>query len=184
MVTLSFRASTVRSGLGKAARTQISRPIDLRGSSQTSSVQLPVHSKLMAAVSSPAPWIVRYARCMASVTVEVVEGKVRYNGRTLEWVPDVVDAIVRHFAPRRVILFRSVARGDEGPDSAIDLLVVLADLRAEEKLRLLGDLIRVGSIAPPVDAIPTDEAELAEHGHLPGMLRTALREGRVVYEQP
>ncbi len=135
--------------------------------------------------ASPGPWIVRYARCMTSVTVEVVEGKVRYNGRTLaEWVPDVVDAIVQHFALRHVILFGSVARGDEGPDSDIDLLVVLADLRGEEKLRLLGDLIRVGSIAPPVDAIPTDEAELAERGHLPGMLRTALREGRVVYEQP
>ncbi|MGH8910446.1 MAG: nucleotidyltransferase domain-containing protein [Egibacteraceae bacterium] len=76
-----------------------------------------------------------------------------------------------------------MARGEEGPDSDIDLLVVLADVREGEKLRLLGELIQVGSIAPPVDAIPTDEAELAERGHLPGMLRVALREGRVVYEQ-
>jgi predicted nucleotidyltransferase len=50
-------------------------------------------------------------------------------------------------APRRVILFGSVARAMRD-DSDIDLLVVLADLRGEEKLRLLGDLIRVGSIAP------------------------------------
>ncbi|MGH8910445.1 MAG: hypothetical protein ACRD0K_29115 [Egibacteraceae bacterium] len=42
---------------------------------------------------------------MAPLTVEVViKGRVRDNGRTLaEWVPDVVDAIVARFSPRRVL---------------------------------------------------------------------------------
>ena len=49
---------------------------------------------------------------------EVVEGKSRYDGRTLaEWAPQIVDEIVRVWDPVRVILFGSMARGDDGPDS-------------------------------------------------------------------
>ena len=37
----------------------------------------------------------------------------------------LLEAVVAHFDPIRVILFGSRARGEEGPDSDIDLLVVL-----------------------------------------------------------
>ena len=37
--------------------------------------------------------------------------------------PELLDPVVAWFQPRRVILFGSVARGDAGPDSDIDLLV-------------------------------------------------------------
>lgn len=37
----------------------------------------------------------------------------------------IADTIVRNFNPDRVVLFGSHARGDAGPDSDIDLLVVL-----------------------------------------------------------
>ncbi len=65
---------------------------------------------------------------MAQIVSEVVDGKVRYNGRTLdEWVPEVVTDIVTACDPLQVILFGSVARGDHGPDSDLDVLVVLPD---------------------------------------------------------
>ena len=43
-------------------------------------------------------------------------------------VPEaLLDAVVRHYRPRRVILFGSRGRGDAGPDSDWDLLVVVDD---------------------------------------------------------
>jgi predicted nucleotidyltransferase len=41
--------------------------------------------------------------------------------------PELLDKVVAHFAPLRVILFGSAARGEAGPDSDIDLLVVVDD---------------------------------------------------------
>ena len=39
----------------------------------------------------------------------------------------LLDSVVAHFRPQRVIVFGSVARGEAGPDSDIDLLVVVDD---------------------------------------------------------
>ena len=54
-----------------------------------------------------------------------VDEQGRYDGKTLQelW-PSVVDEVVRAVDPAEVILFGSVARGEDGPDSDIDLLVV------------------------------------------------------------
>jgi hypothetical protein len=48
--------------------------------------------------------------------------------------PELLDPVVAYFQPRRVILFGSAARGEAGPDSDIDLLVVLDDDAPKEKL--------------------------------------------------
>lgn len=122
---------------------------------------------------------------MAQVTREVVGGRARYDGRTLvEWVPEIVARIVERFDPLEIILFGSVATGEDGPDSDIDLLVVFPPLRQQDKLRLMAELIAAATVAPPVDVIPTDRAELERLGHRAGtVLRPALRQGRRVYER-
>jgi hypothetical protein len=59
-----------------------------------------------------------------ATSIEVVEGEVRYDGRTLaEWVPVVASQIAEVCDPVQVILWGSLARGDDDPDSDIDLLV-------------------------------------------------------------
>jgi len=45
----------------------------------------------------------------------------------------VVDEVVRATDPDEVILFGSVARGEDGPDSDIDLLVVFEHIDPAEK---------------------------------------------------
>ena len=40
-------------------------------------------------------------------------------------IQDFVDKVVEQFAPQRVILFGSYARGDATPDSDVDLLVIM-----------------------------------------------------------
>ena len=62
---------------------------------------------------------------------------------------DLLQSVVAYFGPRQVILFGSHARGEAGPDSDIDLVVVLDDdaprgtrLRQFKKRRGLSTLLR------------------------------------------
>lgn len=96
----------------------------------------------------------------------------------------MVERIVERFHPLRIILFGSRARGEAGRWSDVDLLVVLQEVPDKrqatvEVLRALGDL--------PVckDIVVTTPEEIARRGHLVGdVLRSALREGKVLYERP
>lgn len=100
----------------------------------------------------------------------------------VEWLPLIVDRLVRQFHPLKIILFGSQARGDARPDSDIDLLVVLPHVENKHQahvamLRALGDLTM------PVDIVISTPDELARRGHIVGpIFRPALREGKVVYE--
>ena len=49
---------------------------------------------------------------------------------------ELLDPVVAYFKPRRVIVFGSAARGEAGPDSDIDLLVVVDDDTPPEKVTL------------------------------------------------
>ena len=94
-----------------------------------------------------------------------------------EWVPVVVERVFRGSDAQRVVLFGSVARGDERADSDIDLLVVLPHVtRAhDDAVRIMG-LLR--DIPCGVDVIVTDEERLVTQSKVPGVIRVALREGR------
>ncbi|MHB8290102.1 MAG: nucleotidyltransferase domain-containing protein [Acidimicrobiales bacterium] len=119
---------------------------------------------------------------MSSVAFDSRRGKVLYDGRTLaEWCPDVVSAIVYAVNPVEIILFGSVARGDDGPDSDVDLLVVLDSAAPATKLERAVTARASAESPVPVDLFVTDMTELAERGDLPGLLRVAIREGRRVY---
>lgn len=117
-------------------------------------------------------------------TVEVVDGKVRYEGRTLsEWVPDVVADLVSACDPERIILFGSVARGDDGSNSDIDLLLV-ADPTADRHAMAKAALIAVAGALPEVDPVVVGCAAVAPNSVMAGsVIAAALREGRVVYER-
>ena len=95
----------------------------------------------------------------------------------------MVDRIVGHFQPARVVLFGSRARRGASEWSDVDLLIVMrnvADKRkaAVEIRRLLADM--------PVskDIIVATPEEIARRGHVVGtVLHAALREGTVLYER-
>lgn len=108
----------------------------------------------------------------------------RYNGRALaEWIPDLVERLVARFDPLRIILFGSLAAGDEGPDSDVDLVVVVA--KVHDKHRLAVEMrMALAELPVPNDVIPTDPDEIRRRGDIVGgVLRSALREGLVVYER-
>ena len=98
--------------------------------------------------------------------------------------PDLIDEAARRIvaaAPgARVILFGSHARGEPGPDSDVDLLVI--EPRVEDRFAEIVRLQRV--LAPlrlPADLIVVSEAHAEEWGDVAStMLHDALREGRVL----
>jgi predicted nucleotidyltransferase len=111
---------------------------------------------------------------------QVVNGKAVSNGRPLAaWVPDVVWRIFERTDAVRVVVFGSVERGEDGPDSDIDLLVVLPHItrRHDDAVEVLR---RVRDLPVPIDVIVVDEELLDRESRVPGVVRVALREGTVV----
>jgi uncharacterized protein len=112
--------------------------------------------------------------------VEVVRNRVNAS-----LVPsDLLDPVVAYFQPRRIIVFGSAARGDAGPDSDIDLLVVLDDDAPPEKLTLKAGYEARRSYRQPADVIPCREDTFRRKSRIVGTLAyAASHEGIVVYER-
>ncbi len=99
-----------------------------------------------------------------------------------DYLPAIIERIVRGFDPVRIILFGSYVRGEAHLDSDVDLLVILAEApdrrkAAVEIMRSLRDL--------PVskDIVVSTPEHLAQRGHVNGLIyQTALEEGEVIYE--
>jgi predicted nucleotidyltransferase len=83
--------------------------------------------------------------------------------------------------PVKVVLFGSHARGDAGPDSDLDFLVVERDVgdRHAEMVRLGRELRSLGI---PVDVVVVSERYAEDWGGVEGsMVHAALTEGRVLH---
>jgi uncharacterized protein len=108
-----------------------------------------------------------------------------WAGKTLrQWLPAAIGDVVSAVAPRRIVLFGSVARGDEGPDSDLDLLIVLDHLKPSQRVRLIGSIRRSISAPAPIDIVVTDLAEYERRKDTPGSIfYWPAREGKVVYER-
>jgi uncharacterized protein len=93
----------------------------------------------------------------------------------------MVARIVEQFHPERIILFGSAARGEAGPDSDIDLLVVMSvDGPRREKAVQIG--VAVNDIPVPKDIIVTTPEDFEWRKDVPGTIeRPAAREGRLLY---
>ena len=100
---------------------------------------------------------------------------------------DIINATVGAVAPERIVLFGSRARGDSGPDSDLDLLVVARESFTPEHTRQ-GDLRRIRqAIRPfrlPVDVLLYSRDEIDTWRQSPNhVIGRSLREGLTVYER-
>ena len=97
---------------------------------------------------------------------------------------DLLRPVVAYFNPRRVILFGSAARGEAGPDSDLDLLVIVDDDTPPEKLTARAGWESHRGYSGPADVIPCRESTYQDELDIVGTLpRAAEREGIVVYER-
>ncbi|MEZ5230863.1 MAG: nucleotidyltransferase domain-containing protein [Acidimicrobiales bacterium] len=110
----------------------------------------------------------------------------RYDGLTLaQAVPHVIDEIVTAVDLFEIILFGSVARGDDGPDSGIDLLVVFDMVEASDKRSLMRTTRAAVKTFVPLDIVVADLAEIAtERSNVGSAVYWPLREGVSVYRRP
>ncbi len=101
-----------------------------------------------------------------------------------ELIGEMVERIVDRFHPLRIVLFGSQGRGGATVESDVDLLVVMPDAceRRETAIRIGAAL---ADMPVAKDIIVTTPNEIATRGHVINtVLRSALREGRVIYERP
>jgi len=96
----------------------------------------------------------------------------------------IVNRVVRRFRPDRIILFGSQARGDAGPDSDIDLLVVMSvEGSVSEKGLEISLALPVLPVA--VDLIVTTPEAFDWRKDVVGTIEwPATREGKVLYARP
>lgn len=93
----------------------------------------------------------------------------------------LVERIVAAVRPLRIILFGSAARGELGPDSDLDVLVIMPD--GSQRRRTAQDLHQhLHGLPVAVDIIVATPADLEQHKNTIGLIyRDALREGRDLY---
>ena len=96
-----------------------------------------------------------------------------------------MSTIVAAFDPARIVLFGSVADGTDGPDSDIDLLVVLDDAPNADRRRLMVELRRATrAVTAPHDLLVTSLDDFERNHALPGTTEfEPAQHGIVVHER-
>ena len=99
--------------------------------------------------------------------------------------PRAIDELVRRIVeavhPRRIVLFGSAARGEMGPNSDLDVLVIMPDgthrrKTAQEIYR------RMWGFGFAKDIVVVTESDVREYGMNPYLIiKNALEEGRELY---
>jgi predicted nucleotidyltransferase len=103
------------------------------------------------------------------------------NPIEMKKIQRMVRRIVSRFDPERVILFGSHARGGAGPDSDVDLLVVMP-VSGSKRAKQLEIRLALRDIRIPKDVVVTTPEEFLWRKEIPGTVeRPAAREGRVLY---
>jgi predicted nucleotidyltransferase len=94
----------------------------------------------------------------------------------------MVRRLVHQFDPERIILFGSHARGTAGPDSDVDLLVVMPIRRSEKAATEVAMGVALHDLRVSMDIIVVTPDEVERRRHIPGtLIRPALLEGKVLY---
>lgn len=98
-------------------------------------------------------------------------------------IAEMVRRIVSKFNPDKIILFGSHARGQAGPDSDVDLLIVMLPhgSKRERAIEIYGLLAGMGV---PKDVIVVTPEEFEAYRDAPEtVVQTARQEGKVLYER-
>jgi predicted nucleotidyltransferase len=96
-------------------------------------------------------------------------------------IDDLVRRIVAAVRPKRIILFGSAARGQFGPHSDLDVLVVMPDGAHRNKT---SDTIQMNlwGLGLPADIVVVTETDVKLYGNNYSLvICPALREGKEIY---
>lgn len=97
---------------------------------------------------------------------------------------EVVRRILTVGAPRRIVLFGSYARGDADESSDLDLMIIEDDCTLPRHLRATAYRMALTGLHPRKDILVYTSAEAERWKSVDqSFVTTALREGRLLYEQ-
>ena len=96
---------------------------------------------------------------------------------------DVVGRIVEVAEPERIILFGSAARGDEGHDSDIDLLIIKDGADALDLMARIYRRLRGVGVAVDAIVVSPEDVERYKDSHAL-IIKPAVQDGIVVYDAP
>lgn len=111
-------------------------------------------------------------------------------GRQLPDLPDediralarILDRLIEAYEPERIYLFGSKARGDFGPDSDFDLIVIVPDDAPEERKRSRLAYEKLWGTGTAADVLVWTSDRFESRSHLRASLPgTILREGNLLY---
>jgi predicted nucleotidyltransferase len=105
----------------------------------------------------------------------------RLDARDDEILRTITTRIAEAVHPEKIILFGSWARGERGPHSDIDLLIIQeSDLSRPQRYAQVRRLF--WGIGVPMDILVYTPEEFARYQSVPGSFtHTVAREGRVLY---
>lgn len=105
------------------------------------------------------------------------------DSRELEGpLAEIVRRLVEAYQPERIYLFGSMARGDAGPDSDYDLLVVVPDDASPERRRSRLAYETLWGTGTAADVIVWEKSRFERRSRVVASLpATVLREGKLLY---
>ena len=95
---------------------------------------------------------------------------------------EITERLITEFAPERIILFGSNVWGQPGPDSDLDLLVIVPESNLSPARRAQRAQRSLGNLPTPTDVLVKTRAEVERLRQVhTSLVARALEEGRVLY---
>lgn len=101
-----------------------------------------------------------------------------------EVIEEMTRRLVEFYRPVRIYLFGSEARGEAGPDSDLDFLVVVPDDTPDQRLRTSEAYSLLSGLGMPKDVIPWRQSDFDTRAAYvrASLPATVVREGKLLYE--
>ena len=101
-----------------------------------------------------------------------------------EVIEEMTRRLVEFYRPVRIYLFGSEARGEAGPDSDLDFLVVVPDDTPDVVMRSSEVYSRLSGFGMPKDVVPWRQSDFEGRAAYvrASLPATVVREGRLLYE--
>jgi len=98
-------------------------------------------------------------------------------------IADLGERIAREFQPERIILFGSYAYGKPGPDSDVDLLVVMP-VEGSRHEKVVEIRVAINGMGLAKDVFIVTPEEIEKYRNVVGtIIKTAVHEGKVLYDR-
>lgn len=95
---------------------------------------------------------------------------------------EVIRRLIAAYDPERIYLFGSVARGDAGPDSDYDILIIVPDDAPEDRRRSRLAYQALRGTGTAADVVVWAKSSFERRAHVVASLpATVLREGKLLY---